>query len=167
MQVGDVLLFVGGNCLIDKVIRFCTHSEFTHAALAINETEYIEAWWDGVRKNNITRYENIIDRIKDIVVFTPITPLNQSQQTELIRYALGKIGEPYNYLQLAGFIIKKTSFLKYNPFGSKYKTICSQLVFQAYKHSFNIDLLPNIEDYSVAPRDLAASKLLRQKNIAV
>ena len=65
MKKGDVLLFIGGNCLIDIVIRFWTHSEYTHAALAINESEFVEAWWDGVRRNNIEGYTSII-------VFEPI-----------------------------------------------------------------------------------------------
>ena len=92
----------------------------------------------------------------------PITPLSEFQQIEIVGYALGKIGQRYNYLQLFGFIIEKIAYLKYNPFGCKHKTICSQLVFQAYKQ-FDIDLLPDIEDYCVAPRDLATSELLRQE----
>jgi len=68
MKVGDVLLFIGSNCVIDRVIRFWTHSKFTHAALAINESEFVEAWWDGVRKSNI-------DGLKNFVILEPITPL--------------------------------------------------------------------------------------------
>lgn len=161
MKVGDVLLFVGGKRIIDDLISWETDSEFTHAALAISETEYIEAWWQGVRKNNIKNYKDVF---KNIIVFTPITPLIEFQKDQIIRYAAEKIGEPFNFLQILGVMIEKTSHLKYNPFGSKRKTICSQLVFQAYKQLFNVDLLPDIEDYSVAPCDLATSKLLREEN---
>ena len=160
MKVGDVLIFIGPNYLIDDLIddavRFVTRSKFTHAALAINENEFVEAWWNGVRKTNIEGYKNI-------KVFTPITPLSEFQQAKIVGYALGKIGEQFNFLQLLGFIIEKIAYLKYNPFGSKNKTICSQLVFQAYRQLFDIDLLPDIEDYSVTPSDLATSKLLRQE----
>lgn len=163
MIIGDVLLFSGGERLVDELVGFETHSKYTHAALAINESEFIEAWWEGVRNSNIEDYKKINEGYKDITVFTPIIPLSQSQQAKIVGYALGKIGQPFNYLQLLGFIIEKVACLKYNPFGSKHKTVCSQLVVQAYKQQFDIDLLPNIEDYSVAPSDLATSKLLQQE----
>ncbi|HBP65814.1 MAG TPA: hypothetical protein DD730_16535 [Desulfosporosinus sp.] len=95
MKEGDVLLFIGGNNLVDNVERLETHSKFTHAALAVNESEFIEAWWNGVRRNNLDSYKN---RNKNIIVFTPITPLSESQQAQIIEYALGKIGEPSTIL---------------------------------------------------------------------
>lgn len=153
---------MGGKRLVDEVISLQTHSEFTHAALAINEFEFVEAWWHGVRKNNLEGYRSIIDGYRRITVFTPITPLSEVQQAEIVGYGLGKIGEPFDFYLLVGFIIERIAHLKYNPFGSKHKTICSQLVFQAYKQLFNIDLLPRIDDYSVTPSDLETSKLLQQ-----
>jgi len=83
MKAGDILLFIGGNDVIDAGIRLECHSKFTHAAIAISETEFVEAWWDGTRKSNIKGHSNI-------VVFTPITPLSEFQQAEIIGYALGK-----------------------------------------------------------------------------
>lgn len=156
MKTGDVLLFIGGNDLIDECIRNEEHSQFTHAALAISSTEYVEAWATGVRRNNIEGKTNI-------VVFSPITPLTEDQAYELVGFCRGKIGEQYNFLQLAGFLYEKLLGTTHNPFGSPHETICSQVVIQAYRELFNIDLCPGIEDYSVRPSDLALSKLLRQE----
>jgi|GEM_PF-2500780 len=160
MKAGDVLLFIGGNDLIDEGIRLEEGSKFTHAALAISETEFVEAWWTGVRRRSILEYNNVC-------VFTPIPPLSVIQQVEIIGYALGKIGEEYNFLQLLGFLIEKIMHIKYNPFRSKHKTICSQLVVQAYFDALGIELLPDMETYSAAPSDLANSELLRQEDLNV
>lgn len=156
MKAGDVLLFIGGNDLVDTCIRNEEKSIYTHAALAVSETQYVEAWVTGVRWNNIEGKTNI-------VVFSPTTPLTEDQAYELIGFCRGKIGEQYNFLQLAGFLYEKLLGTTHNPFGNPHETICSQIVIQAYRELFGIDLLPGIEDYSVRPADLSTSKLLRQE----
>jgi uncharacterized protein YycO len=156
MKTGDVLLFIGGEDLIDDCIKAEGHSVYTHAALAVNSTSFVEAWWDGARLSTLEGRNNI-------VVFSPIIPLTEDQQYELIGYCRGKIGEQYNFLQLAGFLYEKLFGTTHNPFGSPHETICSQLVIQGYRDLLGIDLLPGIEDYSVTPSDLALSKLLRQE----
>jgi len=156
MKAGDVLLFIGGDDLIDICIRAEENSIYTHAAIAVSPDHFVEAWWDGTRLSNTEGKNNI-------VVFSPITPLNNHQQNEIIGYCMGKLGEEYNFLQLAGFYFEKIFNTKKNPFGSAHETICSQVVIQAYRQLFEIDLCPGIEDFSVRPSDLSLSKLLQQE----
>ena len=156
MRTGDVLLSIGGDDLIDTCIRDEEGSVYTHAALAVSDSQFVESWWNGVRRNNIQGKTNI-------VVFSPIIPLTVDQQCELIGYCQGKIGESYNFAQLAGFIYERLFNKKHNPFGNPHETICSQVVIQGYRGLLGIDLCPGIEDFSVRPSDLSTSKLLRQE----
>lgn len=160
MQAGDILLFVGQKVFIDEAIEYETSSKYTHAALAISETEYVEAWWSGVRKAELNPNDP-----RKFDIYTTITPLTDLQKAEITGFALGKIGEEYNFLQLIGFPVEKLFHTDKNVLGSTHKVICSQLVIQSYK-AVGIVLLPNIEEYSVAPSDLANSKLLRQEGLA-
>jgi uncharacterized protein YycO len=156
MRAGDVLLFIGGDDLIDICIRDEEKSVFTHAALAVSENQFVEAWWNGVRVNTVEGKTNI-------VVFSPIIPLTVDQQNKLIGYCKGKIGERYNFLQLAGFLYERLLNKNHNPFGNPHETICSQVVIQGYRRLLGIDLCPGIEDFSVRPSDLSTSKLLKRE----
>lgn len=154
MKAGDILLFVGGKDFIDEEITKETHSEYAHAAIAISETEYIEAWWSGVRKTTLNPNDP-----RQIDIYVPITPLTDSQKAQIVGFAISKIGEGYNFLELAGFEIEGMFHTNKNIFRSTHRVICSQLVIECYK-SIGIDLLPNIEEFSTEPGNISESKLL-------
>ena len=127
---------------------------FTHAVVAINDQEIVEAWWDGVRITTL-------DGRGLYARFQTITPLTPIQQTSLKMYAKGCVGKRYNYPGLVGFLVKKWFSLKHNPLGSKHSVWCSQLVVEIYR-ACGINLLPNLADRDITPADIANSKLLRK-----
>lgn len=84
--------------------------------------------------------------------------LTSLQMTQVLSYAQGNIGKPYNYLWLVkigwDLIFKhKASILFYRAH------VCSSLVDDAFGYA-GIDLVPWSESVVVLPDDLAASPLL-------
>ena len=155
MKTGDILLFFGGDDLIDREIDHYEKSVFTHAAIAINKTEIVEAWWEGVRTATL-------DGRGPYAIFETITPLNPIQQTGIEMYARGCVGKRYNYPGIFGFLLKVWFRLKHNPFGSIHSLWCSQLVFDVY-YAIGLNLLPSLDEEDITPADLANSKLLTRK----
>ena len=155
MKTGDILLFFGGDDLIDREIDHYEKSVFTHAAIAINKTEIVEAWWEGVRTATL-------DGRGPYAIFETITPLNPIQQTGIEMYARGCVGKRYNYPGIFGFLVREWFGLKHNPFGSIHSLWCSQLVFDVYR-VIGLNLLPGLDEEDITPADLANSKLLMRK----
>ena len=135
-KVGDILA-TKSNSFISKLIRYLSKSKYSHLALitSISETgiQLIEA--DGFYTKNI-RYRNINDYINEAEVYT--CDLTDKQRQDIVKYAISKIGQKYDYFLV--FIL----FLKIT-FGIKIKIkdtdddICSELVNDAYK-SVGIEL---------------------------
>ena len=153
-MTGDILLFFGVEDLIDREIEHYENSMFTHAAVSINSTEIVEAWWEGVRISTL-------EGRGPFARFQTITPLTPIQQTGLEMYARGCVGKRYNYPGLVGFLVKKWFGMKHNPLGSEHSVWCSQLVVEIYR-ACGINLLPDLADRDITPADLANSKLLQR-----
>ena len=152
MITGDVLLFFGGNGFVDKEIEHYENSMFTHAAVAIDDKQIIEAWWDGVRVTTI-------DGRGPFAIFR--ADLDAVLQEDIKMFAVGSVGKRYNYEGLVGFLIEKWMKLKHNPFGSQHSVWCSQLVFECFLAS-GINLVPGKEAEDITPADLANSPVLRR-----
>ena len=184
LRPGDVLL-VDGRSRVAGVIKFLTHSTWSHAALykgplagrttADGEPHvFVEAeLGEGVVSSPFSKYINAHTRI--------CRPVGLSQEDigKLIKYASGRIGHEYdtrNVLDLMRYLLPRPPVpARYHRkmialgSGSPTRAICSTLIAQAFE-SVNYPVLPVIECLHEMPGghvtgdDLLANQA-RQKEI--
>ena len=124
-----------GKGLISWSIRAQTRSHWSHAALLIDDSTIIEAWQgSGVRKKRIEDWDNT----KTFEVET-----TKEQDAAILSFARSKIGQPYDYRNVARFITRTAPH-------PDDRWFCSELVFAAFC-SGGIHLFARIPAARVSP----------------
>lgn len=117
MRAGDVV-FVRGNSIVSKAIRFFDKGRFSHVAIAVSDTHVIETNWN-MRSKIVEFYYDDYEIVE--------LPLTDEQRVRVIVEAKLLEGIPYDYLQI--LFLMFASRLN-NP---RY-FICSELVYTILKN---------------------------------
>ena len=132
MKPGDII-FIRGNSLISKIIRFFDPGHFSHVVIAISENKVLEAQYGTKVHINEIDLTNKFYKIIDI-------GLSDEERDKVVHLGIELIGKRYDYLQILGYIIRKF----YKPFQSNFfnspnNLICSELVYILLKRLGKID----------------------------
>lgn len=124
------IIFVRRKGIISKLIRLFDHrGKFSHVAIAISDTEILEADINivsRVKKFNLKEYSYY--EILDL-------GLSSEQQEKVVEISKAYIGKKYDYAQIFGYIIKNLFHLKGKIlFNNPNNLICSELVFNVLDH---------------------------------
>ena len=151
--------------LISKLICFFTDSNYTHAAIAIDNTVYESTVMNN--QNGAMKTNHLPHPSRNCIYLKFKVELSQ-KKIELLEYYLNrKVVEkrPYNFMKIVVLMIvqptkKFWNLIGWVPFQNEvYGSVCSVFVDDAFKE-IEIDLLPgNIEEYT-SPGDLLNSDLL-------
>jgi uncharacterized protein YycO len=148
-QLGDFGLQPGGG-LVGWMVRLGTFSRYGHSAVVVNTAplEIVEAAGHGARRRGCRPDEFLWSRC----------PLTAEQRATVAAEAVACIGLPYDYGDIAGFVLRF--------FGAKIRgqssdhadtrLICSELCVWAYRVAgHEIAPSPQIAPGDVSPGDLA------------
>jgi hypothetical protein len=116
MQAGD-LVFVRDKGIIPTLIRFFDPGRFNHVAVAVSDTQIIEAEYN-------TRVHIVDMNYEDIEIVS--LGLTLEQQEAIVKAANKYIGRRYDLLQILGYLIKER-------IGSPKQLICSELAHDMLK----------------------------------
>jgi hypothetical protein len=119
MRAGD-LVFVRGDSWVSPIITWFDEGEFSHVAIAVSDTEVLEA--QRFTKSRIVpmTYANY-----EIVSL----PLNEAERTLLSDKAKELEGYGYDYLQIVWYMVRKFfSHKGKSPWNDPKKVICSEIV---------------------------------------
>ena len=127
MIPGDILLYPAPNRFLRWLMRFFTMTHYGHAALYVGEIHgipvIVEAGARGVVLNRLYG-EPEVWRVD----------VSEEERERAVIKALAKLGRGYNFLQLFGFVISWLTCSKWNPFNSRERYICSELINAAYDY---------------------------------
>lgn len=147
-QIGDIVLY-RGKSIFSRLVRFFTGSAYTHASMLISERHIIEANW--YKKSNIKKFK--LD-LKKMEVYRFKGGLTPEQQISIVQDSYDFLNKYYDYGQLLGYVWEYfRGKRKTNPFSSKSRLICSELVDRSYSR-INIDLVKYRSDGNVTPEDI-------------
>lgn len=159
---------------ISRAIRFITRSKYSHAAFRFDahatqiasrmsgqcpfskmflfgEGCVVEAWQGGVRNSaNVSQLHHARTKVD---IFSLINPLNDEEESILLRELDTQIGDPYSYWNVFRFITKRPGNLD----GSWF---CSELCFEDFMKCGR-RLLERTEAWEVPPGWLDKSPLLK------
>lgn len=162
IQNGDVLLYKGKG-IASYCIKKFTHSEYSHAGLAVwwNERLMVmEAVGKGVvvapLSTNVEHYHG------DVELFRSKQEICADKRVKLIQCAQEELGKSFSQLGvlLIGFrIFLKLPFNKDDTIYTSKRLFCSFYVASAY-NQIELDLKPNRSDNFTTPDDIAHSPLL-------
>lgn len=111
MKAGDIV-FVRGHSPLSFLVRLIDKGEFSHVAIAVSETEVLEAEW--FTKSRITPFYFTDYEIVDL----GLTDEERKQVTDLAPKLVGKW---YDYLQIIGYLFKGN-------FNNPNNLICSEMI---------------------------------------
>ena len=150
LEAGDILL-TGGKGKISTAITVSTFSRFSHAALFVDSTGFIEANLDGVTVNNPQRE---LFEPNDVVTLLRLKNTASPEViTQICYYAYSRVGTEYSKIEASKTLVKGLGRHEAN------RQFCSRLVAEAYAHA-GLNLVANPAFCS--PKDLASSPLLSQ-----
>jgi uncharacterized protein YycO len=121
----------------------------------------IESAACGVQERS---WEDFIAGVKEYQGFRVKDGLPEVTRREIVAYAWGNVGKPYNYwwlLKIAWELIKSrfvTGILTYPAH------VCSSLVYDSFLYA-GVNLIPGQEGVLVTPDDLANSPLLEEVDV--
>jgi uncharacterized protein YycO len=170
LHCGDIVNFRSRG-FFSKIIRFGTGGDTNHSAIYVGggRQYLIEALGKGVKKTRLPSRVKKKDTERVVVLRYEKLTVNEA---EIIKdYAYSRIGVKYDWRQIVGFGIwcfgriflgkKFWEKHKCNPFDTKEKDICSELVYNAYQKA-GIKLCPEKNESNVTPADLERSLLLKK-----
>lgn len=159
-----------------KLLRLWGFGTWSHAALRYVREEYgrpagrpnpsprvIESAACGVRERS---WDEFVAECDEYRLLRLKQELPEANKREIIAYAWGNVGKPYNFLwllQVAWRLIREQWFVSALTYPAH---ICSSLVYDAYSYG-RIDLLPGQPDILVTPDDLASSPLLAEVEVSL
>lgn len=111
MRAGDII-FVRGTSLLSRIIRFFDKGRYSHVAIAVSDTEILEAQY-FTRSRIVKNYHEDYD-IFDI-------GLSELQRSQVAWMSKNMTGKWYDYKQILGYIFKR-------PWDNPNNMICSELV---------------------------------------
>ncbi len=162
---GDVLLYRGKG-IITRMIRWVTHSEYSHAGIAVwwNERLMVmEAVMKGVRISPLSR--NIYQHKGNVEWFSCKKEISEEDRQRMVIFAQEELGKSYarwRALLLGLKVLLKRDLSKKDELRTEDKLFCSQYVAQTY-NSIGLDLKKNREDRFMSPGDIARSPLLERR----
>lgn len=117
MKAGD-LVFVRSRGLIPRIIRLFDKGKFNHVAIALSETEILEANW-------YTRVHIISISIHDDYV---VVPLNLGEKHNMEVFTSRFLGLRYDFKEIVSIWVRKLFGFKYlGKFNTPKEVICSEL----------------------------------------
>ena len=134
--------------------------KWSHAAI-MSKAEMSDDWWihEAIWKGIVFRpWEEFEESKEEIKIFETKTTLPQFHAREIVAFASGNVGRPYDFgllLKIAWECLRKYFGLGIVTFRSH---VCSTLVHSSFKYA-GIDLVPGVE--IVLPDDLAESGLFK------
>ena len=142
---------------------FFTNSNWNHAALVVKDGDKLkvaEALSDGVVVRELDCYTKPHPELLDVTLLRYKYTLANWQRNMISRWALGRIGVKYDFLGIAGFLLKIVLGLRFNPLASDEKFFCSEFIARAFARA-NIQLTPNPPQLT-SPEDLYQSRTLKR-----
>ena len=159
IQNGDIILYKGRD-VAAAVIRLFTHSDYSHAGLAVKWNERLmvmEAVARGILisplSKNIERYSG------DVEWYTCTETISEDRREKLINFAQKFLGEKYGWRSVILLGIKiflGVSLNEKDRKDSEGRLFCSQYVSKCY-NAIGIDLDINKGDGTTSPDDLEKS----------
>lgn len=181
-KIGDIIFVHDPRWwnLVSTSVMFCSsdnispykHKIAYHTAIVYDDYHLVESvWGHGVHKIMIDHYlrkpyitwsKRLID---DLWPDDPILT-----RVMLQNWLTKQIGRSYDRWQILA-IAWRSGFRIIPPFyrwlknnssmlDSRYKFICSELIYQAYAEVFNVDLYPKASSSTITPFDIQRSELL-------
>jgi uncharacterized protein YycO len=144
----QIVLFKSNRHIVQKLIRWQTDSQYSHAALLFDGMYLIEAHIQGGVQARLfpAEHEDAYD------VFDVAVEMSLDAMFAVMTFAYAQRGKKYDFWGCLRFISRRR--LPEND-----KWFCSELVFEAFKQAGH-RLLNNVESYQVSPGDLATSPYL-------
>lgn len=137
-----------GTSIVSRLIEWQTRGAYSHASLLLPDGRQIEAWADGVNiRTTFQAHDSAVD------FFT--VDASDAQVAQIVAFANGEIGCPYDWLGDACFVTRM-----HPPSASAEAWFCSELVYAAIQ-SGGIDLFRATQPFEVSPALLGRSPLLR------
>jgi len=162
---GDVFMYKGRG-LASSVIRWVTHSPYSHAALAAwwnQQLMVMEAKGQGVVVNSTSR--NIRHYRGDVEWFSCKKEISEDDRLRMVKFAQEELGKSYGRWKaiLLGIkILFEHDFEKRDRLKREKKLFCSEYVAQIY-NSIGLDLKKGRSDRFTKPSDIANSPLLEKR----
>jgi len=141
----QIVLFKSHERIAQKLIRWQTDSQYSHAGLLFSQKVLVESRIpDGVQWN-LFKYDPLIHDVFDVHTLVRVSE-------KVYEFVCAQAGKGYDYWGCLRFISRRR--LPEND-----KWFCSELVFEAFAQA-GVHLLNNVESYQVSPGDLATSPYL-------
>lgn len=125
------------------------------------EMRIIESGACGVKERS---WEDFITGVEEYQAFQVKDGLPEIAMREIVAYAWGNVGKPYNYwwlLKIAWQLAKRRFVVGMLTYPAH---ICSSLIYDCFLYA-GVDLVPGHGDVLVTPDDLANSPLLEETEI--
>ncbi len=164
---GDVFLYRGQG-IVAGIIRWLTHSTYSHAGIAVwwNERLMVmEAVMRGVRVTPVSR--NLFQHKGSVEWFTCKKEISEEDRLRMVIFAQEELGKSYARWKAVLFGVKvlfKRDLGKKDELRMENKLFCSQYVARIY-NAIGLDLKKNREDRFMSPGDLARSPLLEKRGV--
>jgi hypothetical protein len=164
---GDVFMYKGRG-LASSVIRWVTHSPYSHAALAAwwnQQLMVMEAKGQGVVVNSILR--SIRHYRGDVEWFSCKKEISGDDRLRMVKFAQEELGKSYGRWKaiLLGIkILFEHDLEKRDRLKREKKLFCSEYVAQIY-NSIGLDLKKGRSDRDTKPGDIANSPLLEKRGL--
>lgn len=162
---GDVFLYRGKG-MVAGIIRWLTHSTYSHAGIAVwwNERLMVmEAVMRGVRITPLSR--NIYQHKGSVEWFTCKKEISDEDRLRMVIFGQEELGKRYaiwKAILLGWKLLLKRDLSERDQLRQENKLFCSQYVAQIY-NSVGLDLRSKREDRFMSPVDIARSPLLEKR----
>ncbi len=164
---GDILLYKGRG-FVSWAVKFFTHSEYSHAGIAV--------WWkerlmvmEAIRKGVIVNpLRRSVGRYKGSVEWWSLKEeeeITDGKRDEMIRFAKEELGKDFAFLGLFLFALVISFVIplgKKDRFRRENRLFCSLYVAEIYNKAGK-DLTEGRPDRFTSPADIADSALLRYR----
>jgi uncharacterized protein YycO len=145
MKPGDIFL-VSEPDRVSRVIQWATHGDFNHAGIVTGDDgAMVEALSAGVAAGNLAKYAGVRCAVVD-------TGLTDAERAVAVAFALGCVGDAYDWLDIASFginLLTDGALI----LGQAHKFICSALVYRSLQWA-NPARFP-ADCHTISPNDLA------------
>lgn len=163
-----------GIGFISKAIRLLTYSQYSHIGVLFTEDmdvevdgkvhvvkagNVVEAWQGGVRLSASLGASHTPGTVVDLFEFK--TPSNGLQERMAAQFLVGKIGKPYDYINVVRFLpLVRLLVPKPAPsIWTRSHVFCSELALESFADAGR-PLLERCNAWEVPPRDIPRSPAL-------
>ncbi|MGD1995193.1 MAG: hypothetical protein PVH62_00315 [Anaerolineae bacterium] len=157
MEVHVVVTYGG---LLGRLARWFgltwSHAALRYARDAQASARIIESGACGIKERS---WEDFVAGAEEHQALQMKESLPEVTKREIVAYAWGNVGKPYNYwwlIKIAWELVKRRFVVGALTYPAH---VCSSLVYDCFLYA-GVDLLPGHEDVLVTPDDLASSPLL-------